>query len=104
VHGLGLLTVTAMAATGTVLFFSGGVVFHDAMALHRMIANLMWAYLIGHSGLAALHHLLGSDLLRRMFWIRRGITINTRLSGNAHPSPRTAKMSIVGLMRRTMKR
>ena len=75
VHGLGLLIVTAMATTGTVLFFSGGSVFHYAMSLHRVIANLMWAYIIGHSGIAALHHLLGSDILRRMFWIRRGITV-----------------------------
>jgi cytochrome b561 len=67
VHGLGLLIVTAMATTGTILFFSDGRVFHYAMSLHRMIANLMWAYLIGHSGIAALHHLLGSDILRRMF-------------------------------------
>jgi cytochrome b561 len=80
VHGAGLLIVTAMATTGTVLFFSGGSVFHYAMSLHRMIANLMWAYLIGHSGLAVLHHLLGSDILRRMFWIRRGVTISTHLT------------------------
>jgi len=76
-HGGGLLVVTAMAATGTVLFFSSGSVFHYAMSLHRMIANLMWAYLIGHSGLAVLHHLLGSDILLRMFWIRRGMTMTT---------------------------
>ncbi len=78
VHGLGLLVVTVMAGTGTVLFFSSGAVAHDAMALHQLVANLMWAYLIGHAGLAALHHLLGSDILRRMFWIGRGVTITTR--------------------------
>jgi hypothetical protein len=33
----------------------------------------------GHAGLAALHHLLGSDILLRMFWIRRGITVTTPL-------------------------
>jgi cytochrome b561 len=78
-HGLGLLIVTAMAATGTVVFFSGGMVFHYAMSLHRVIANLMWAYLIGHGGIAALHHLMGSDILRRMFWIRRGVTMTAHL-------------------------
>jgi cytochrome b561 len=77
IHGLGLLVVTAMAATGTVYFFSSASVAHDALALHRLFANLMWAYIIGHAGIAALHHLLGSDILRRMFWIRRGITITT---------------------------
>jgi len=86
VHGLGLLVVTAMAATGTVLFFSGGLVWHYAMSLHRVIANLMWAYLIGHAGIATLHHLLGSDMLRRMFWIRRGITLTAERSQNA-PAP-----------------
>jgi cytochrome b561 len=78
VHGLGLLTVTGMAATGTVFFFAHGTVTaRYALDLHRTIANLMWVYLFGHAGLACLHHLLGSDMLRRMFWIRRGITITT---------------------------
>jgi cytochrome b561 len=79
VHGLGLLVVTAMAATGTVWFWSSGAVAHAALAMHSLVANLMWAYLIGHAGLAALHHLLGSDILLRMFWIRRGITVTTPL-------------------------
>jgi cytochrome b561 len=96
VHGLGLLIVTAMAATGIVLFFSGGSVAHDAMALHRLIANLMWAYLIGHAGLATLHHLLGSDILRRMFWIRRGITLATDRPRNSLASSET----LVGTDRR----
>jgi cytochrome b561 len=78
VHGLGLLTVTAMAATGTVYFVMHGTgTAREALSLHRTVANLMWAYLIGHAGMATLHHLLGSDILRRMFWIRRGITITT---------------------------
>jgi cytochrome b561 len=78
VHGLGLLTITAMAATGTVLFFASGSVFHYAMSLHRVIANVMWIYLIGHAAAVVAHHLLGSDILRRMFWIRSGTTIATR--------------------------
>jgi hypothetical protein len=76
VHGLGLLTMTAMAATGTIYFVTtGSVVAHDAMKLHHLISNLMWAYLFGHAGIAVLHHLLGHDIIKRMFWIRRGITI-----------------------------
>jgi cytochrome b561 len=78
VHGLGLMTVTAMAATGTVYFVMHGTgTAREALQLHRAVANLLWAYLIGHAGIATLHHLLGSDILRRMFWIRRGITITT---------------------------
>jgi cytochrome b561 len=74
IHGLGLLVVTAMAATGTVYFLASGTLAHAALALHRLISNLMWAYLIGHAAIALLHHLLGSDILRRMFWIKRGRT------------------------------
>lgn len=72
IHGLGLVTVTVMATTGFVFFFAQGTpVAHLSLELHKLIANLMWAYLIGHAGLACLHHLLGSDILSRMFWIRR---------------------------------
>ena len=76
IHGLGLSIVTVMGVTGTVLFFSHGLVAHHAMDYHRFAANFMWAYLIGHAGMALLHHLLGSDVVRRMFWLRRGITIS----------------------------
>jgi len=85
VHGLGLLTVTAMAATGTVYFlFQGNPLAHQALALHSAVANLMWIYLFGHAGIAALHHLLGSDILRRMFWIGRGVTLS-RKPGHHRP-------------------
>lgn len=72
VHGLGLLAVTAMAVTGTVTWFDhGALAAHYALDLHKLIANLVWAYLIGHAGLAVLHHLFGSDIFSRMFWTRR---------------------------------
>lgn len=78
VHGLGLLTLTGMAATGTLYFvLIGSSLGHLALDLHKTIANLMWIYLFGHAGIAMLHHLLGHDILRRMFWLRRGITITT---------------------------
>ena len=76
VHGLGLLVVTAMAVTGTAFFLTEGTrLSHYPMRLHALTANLMWIYLIGHSAVAVLHHLLGSDVTRRMFWINCGITI-----------------------------
>ncbi len=78
VHGMGLLVVSAMAVTGTVYFFArGSGMAHYALEMHSLLANLVWAYLIGHASVAVLHHLLGSEILRRMFWIGRGITITT---------------------------
>jgi cytochrome b561 len=69
IHGLGLLVLTAMAVTGAVYFAADGTpVGRACLTLHKMAANLMWAYLIGHAGLAALHRLLGSDIFSRMFW------------------------------------
>ena len=72
VHGLGLLTVSAMALFGAILFFAVGTpVAHTFLDLHKLIANLMWAYLIAHAGIAVLHQLFGGEVLPRMFWGRR---------------------------------
>jgi cytochrome b561 len=71
VHGLGLAVMTGMAVTGTLYFFMSGPLAHTALSLHSLMANLVWAYLISHSAMAALHHLLGSDILVRMFWLSR---------------------------------
>jgi len=66
VHGLGLLTALAMGATGAWLYTlslpTGAV-----LQLHKAIANLMWAYVIGHAGLALLHQATGHPVLKRMF-------------------------------------
>ncbi|HTI03380.1 MAG TPA: cytochrome b/b6 domain-containing protein [Acidisoma sp.] len=89
VHGLGLLTLTGMAATGTLYFvMTGSSIGHLALGLHKTMANLMWIYLFGHAGIAVLHHLLGHDILRRMFWVRRGITITTPRPRNRQRSER----------------
>ena len=70
-HGLGLLAVTAMAATGGVYFFAEGTsVGHIMLSLHKLLANLVWVYLFAHAGLAVVHYLLGSDIFSRMFWRR----------------------------------
>jgi cytochrome b561 len=72
VHGLGLLTVTMMAATGTLYYSTGGSPFaHSALSMHKLFANVMWVYLVTHASLAVLHQLLGSDIYSRMFWSRR---------------------------------
>lgn len=70
IHGLGLLAVTAMAITGCIYFFVQGThVARTALSVHKVLANLVWIYLFVHAGLAVLHHLLGSDILSRMFWL-----------------------------------
>lgn len=73
VHGLGLLVVSMMAVTGTIwLLTATGTAFgRTALNVHKLFANLMWAYLVAHAGLAVLHHLLGSDIFSRMFLSRR---------------------------------
>lgn len=73
VHGLGLLAVTGIAITGGVLFFSlpesGDVGFMvDGIAeLHEVMATFVWAYWIGHGGIALLHHMNGHDTLKKIF-------------------------------------
>lgn len=77
IHGLGLLLATAMGFTGTVMYFmlqagrmeSAG--YHTAAFIHGTLANLMWAYWIGHGLIAILHQLLGHDTLRGMFRLGR---------------------------------
>lgn len=77
VHGLGLLLMTAMAVSGGV--YAAGVWAglqspepDDALAMtvHFALANLVWAYLIAHAGMATLHHLAGASPLRRMWRLR----------------------------------
>lgn len=68
VHGLGLLTATGMAATGTAYFIlRGSPLASTVLDLHGALANLMWIYLFGHAGVATLHSLFGSNILGGMF-------------------------------------
>lgn len=66
VHGLGLLAALAMGATGAWMYtlpLPAGL----ALDAHKLVANLMWAYVVGHAGLAVLHQCLGHRVLQRMF-------------------------------------
>ena len=77
VHGLGFLAVSAMAATGAVLFFiypkSGAETpfVGNVADLHSLIANLAWVYWYGHIGMALLHEILGHRVLARIFLLRQ---------------------------------
>lgn len=65
VHGLGLLAALAMGASGAWLFTQavpGGLV----LETHKLVSNLMWAYVVGHAGLALLHQASGHRVLQRM--------------------------------------
>lgn len=77
IHGLGLLLMTAMAASGTLYYFvnagdpdAGGLV-GLAMFVHLNLAFLVWVYLIGHAALAVLNHFAGTMSLRTM-WSFKG--------------------------------
>jgi cytochrome b561 len=77
-HGLGLLLMTAMAATGTTYALLVWAGLHSAepdgmavMAIHFALGNLVWAYLIGHAALATLHHVMKSAPISRMWSFTR---------------------------------
>lgn len=70
IHGLGLTLITAMAVSGAVYYAvntgnpdAGGLV-GLTIEVHEILANLVWAYLIGHSAMAALQHRAGRPLAR----------------------------------------
>lgn len=70
VHGLGLLVISVMAVTGTMTLLTGlpEPVRATGLGIHELFSKLVWAYLIGHAGLAVLHELAGHRLVRKMFW------------------------------------
>lgn len=78
IHGLGLLLMTFMAVTGTIYFVGeyldakSSTLVGLAKETHEIMANLVWAYLIGHAGLAVLHHYLSNLSLGEMWSLRRG--------------------------------
>lgn len=73
IHGLGLLAVSAIAITGGILFIlfpqSGepGYIVELFAETHGVMAVFVWAYWLGHGGLAILHHFQGNDLVKKMF-------------------------------------
>ena len=76
VHGLGLLLMSAMALSGAIYFLfntggaDAGAAVRAAMGVHLLLANLVWAYLLGHAGLALLHHFTHRMDLREMWSLR----------------------------------
>lgn len=63
IHGLGILIISVMTLTGLLYFIGGkmsatdGVIATVAISIHAPFSKLVWAYLIGHAGIAVLHAL-----------------------------------------------
>jgi cytochrome b561 len=76
IHGLGLLAVTGIAVTGGAVFIlypevgNPGDLVEGVMELHEAMAGLVWAYWLGHGGMAFLHYAMGHDTLNNMFSLR----------------------------------
>lgn len=81
VHGLGLLLMTMMAATGTTFYVALLTeatdiwVFGLVLEIHQLLAIFAWAYLVGHTGLALVHHFTGNLPINVMWSLRRRKTV-----------------------------
>jgi len=77
VHGLGLLLMTAMAASGALFFLALGTGASESIwaeidiEVHQVLAIFVWAYLTGHAGLAVVQHYLRNMRLSEMWSLRK---------------------------------
>lgn len=77
IHGLGLLLTSYMALSGTMYLiapqvgYEGSGLLHLIMDVHGAFGNIVWAYLIGHAGMAALHHVTDHLDVREMWSLAR---------------------------------
>ncbi|MDA3920735.1 MAG: cytochrome b/b6 domain-containing protein [Salinisphaera sp.] len=77
IHGLGLLCVSAMAVTGSIIFFLLGPegfqwpAMITLLDLHAFISAFVWVYWLAHVGIALLHWLAGHEVIRLIFNPRR---------------------------------
>jgi hypothetical protein len=86
VHGLGLLLMSLMAVTGGIVYAtmtgdgSLSTLGSTALDIHKLFANLAWAYLIGHAGIAVLHQAFGAPVISEMWSLRpeRSVTSKRR--------------------------
>lgn len=76
VHGLGLLAISAMTATGTLWWLTYDAAQPEGVAdtvkeIHELFAPLAWTYLIGHALVALWHSWHGHRAIQAMFHCRR---------------------------------
>jgi len=80
VHGLGLLLMSFLAASGAAYYAVALVGSGQAVPVrlilfaHTTFANVAWAYLIGHAFLGALHHYLRHMSLGDMWALHRPVS------------------------------
>lgn len=76
-HGLGVLLVLIMGLTGTVIYVAiqtgnGKTSWAGtANGLHETFSNLVWAYLIGHVGIALINHFASKQSLSDMWSMKK---------------------------------
>lgn len=71
VHGLGLLWMTGMAASGLVWWLGPASVSEAAIEMHVLIGTLAWVYLIGHAAMGLFHHVRKDASLAAMWSLGR---------------------------------
>lgn len=73
IHGLGVLLMTAMVTTGAVWFtadfygYQKSIPVELVIEVHKLLSNLAWAYVVGHAGMALLHHARNEASLGKMW-------------------------------------
>ena len=73
VHGLGILLLLGLGATGIMVFIGlepNGYMDRDTKAikdLHSSMGDLIWIFVLGHSAMALLHQLVGHRVFQSMF-------------------------------------
>ena len=73
IHGLGILTASAMALSGTAQYvvlqeyIASPTLFELAKTSHEALASFMWAYLVGHVFMGVAHQAWGHQSIRKIF-------------------------------------
>lgn len=76
-HGLGILAVMLMTATGLIMFVSlkagagDSALFSQFANLHHFLAKFVWVYLIVHAAAAFLNQFAGKQSLTDMWSVKR---------------------------------
>ena len=77
VHGAGAALVLLLGLTGSLLFISAGIAspippeMRGVLALHGLLADAMWVFLLGHVGMALVHEVKGHKIVRAVFHLGR---------------------------------